>query len=137
MTRPSALVALVVPVAVSLFLAARALAAAGGLAGGLRPAVTGAALVGPIVVAGAPGRLDDLVDRALQQEGALRDVVVLAVDDLLERGHGLLDGHVLALEPGELLRHEEGLREEALHLARPLNGHAVLVRELLDPEDRS
>src|SRR5215213_8276781 len=119
MTRPSALVALVVPVAVSLSLAARALAAGGGLAGGLRPAVTvpvtGAALVGPIVVAGAPGRLDDLVDRALQQEGALRDVVVLAVNDLLERGHGLVDGHVLALEPGELLRHEEGLREEALH----------------------
>src|SRR5687768_9739014 len=36
------------------------------------------------------GRLDHLVDRPLQQEGPLRDVVVLALDDLLEGAHRLL-----------------------------------------------
>src|ERR687895_1548561 len=80
--------------------------------------------------------VDHLVDRALQQEGPLRDVVVLALDDLLEGAHRLLDRHVLALGAGERLRHEERLRQEALHLARALNGHAVLVRKLVDPEDR-
>src|SRR5918994_931690 len=48
----------------------------------------------------------------------------------------LLDRHVLALGAGERLRHEERLRQEALHLAGALHGHAVLVRQLVDPEDR-
>src|SRR5688500_9260642 len=45
------------------------------------------------------GRVGHLVDRALQQERPLRDLVVLAVDDLLERAHRVLDRHVLALGP--------------------------------------
>src|ERR687895_2599130 len=80
--------------------------------------------------------LDHLVDRALQQEGPLRDVVVLALDYLLEGAHRLLDRHVLALGAGDRLRHEERLRQEAFHLARALHGHAVLVRQLVDPKDR-
>ena len=60
---------------------------------------------------------------------------MLALEDLLERGHRLLDGHVLALEAGELLGHEERLREEALDLPGALHCQAVLVRELLDSED--
>src|SRR3954447_19103848 len=71
-------------------------------------------------VAAARG-LDDVVDRALEQEGALRDVVVLAVDDLLEGAHRVLDRDVDAGGAGELLGHEEGLRQETLDLARPLH----------------
>ena len=38
----------------------------------------------------------DLVDRALHVEGALGEVVVLAVEDLAEAAHRLVDRHVLA-----------------------------------------
>src|SRR5690348_12170452 len=58
--------------------------------------------------------LDDVVDRALQEERRLRHVVVLAVDDLLEAADRLGDRHVGARRAGELLGHEERLREEAL-----------------------
>src|SRR3954452_2925561 len=75
----------------------------------------------------APGRLDHVVDRALQQEGALGDVVVLAVDDLLEGADRVLDGDVDTGRAGELLGDEERLREEALDLAGALHGQLVLV----------
>src|SRR5690349_788202 len=58
-----------------------------------------------------------VLDAAGHVEGALRDVVVLAVDDLLEALDRVGDRHVLALEAGELLGDEERLREEALDLA--------------------
>src|SRR3954452_15204527 len=83
----------------------------------------------------APGGLEDVVDRPLQQEGALRQVVVLALDDLLERAHRVLDRDVGARGARELLGHEERLREEALDLSGPLHGELVLVRELVDSED--
>src|SRR5215218_1561063 len=51
----------------------------------------------------APGRLHHVVDRPLQQEGPLGDVVVLALDDLPEGAHGLVDRHVRAGRAGELL----------------------------------
>src|SRR5439155_18172068 len=86
-------------------------------------------------LAATAGRLHDVLDRALQQEGALRDLIVLAVDDLLERAHSVLDLHVSAGGPGELLGDEERLGEEALDLAGPLHGELVLVGELVDSED--
>src|SRR5512142_372913 len=61
--------------------------------------------------------LHRLLDPAHHVEGALREVVVLALDDLLEAADGVRQLHVLALVPGELLRHEERLGEEALDLA--------------------
>src|SRR5215203_1327750 len=93
-------------------------------------------VLGLVVLVRAARVLDDLVDRALHVEGALGDVVVLALDDLLEGAHGVLDGYVLALRAGELLGHEERLGEEALHLARALDELAVVVGELVDAEDR-
>src|SRR5215211_1395138 len=83
----------------------------------------------------APGRLHDVVDRALQQEGALGQVVVLAVDDLRERAHGVLNRDGGPRSARELLGHEERLREEALDLASPLHGELVLVGELVDTQD--
>src|SRR5437763_8549184 len=82
------------------------------------------------------GRLDDLVDRALEEERALGDVVVLAVDDLLETADRVGDFHVRPWGAGELFGDEERLREEALDLARALHGQLVLVGELVDAEDR-
>src|SRR3954464_10439760 len=89
-----------------------------------------------IAALGLVGRLDDLVDAALHEERRLGQVVVLAVDDLAEGPHGLVDGHVDAGGAGERLRHVERLREEALELARALDGHLVLVGQLVDAEDR-
>src|SRR5262249_1447781 len=77
-----------------------------------------------------------LVDGALHVEVALGEVVVLAVEDLAEAPHRLLHRHVDARAPGEHLRDEERLRQEALDLARPRDGQLVLVGELVDPEDR-
>src|ERR1700710_2894079 len=81
------------------------------------------------------GGLGDLVDRALHVEGALGEVVVLAVEDLAEAADGLGDRHVLAGAAGELFGDEERLREETLDLAGPRDRLAVLVGELVDTED--
>src|SRR5580704_14647992 len=51
-------------------------------------------------------------------EGLLRQVVELAVDDLLEAVDRVLERDVLARCARELRRDEERLRQEALHLAR-------------------
>src|SRR5690242_13772233 len=53
------------------------------------------------------GLFEHLLDRALQQEGLLRNVVVLAFDDLAETADRVGDLHVLALDAGELLGHVE------------------------------
>src|SRR5687767_11681010 len=60
------------------------------------------------------GALEHLLDRSLQQEGLLRNVVVLSFDDFLEAADGVGNLHVLARNAGELLGDEERLREEAL-----------------------
>ncbi len=61
---------------------------------------------------------------------------MLAVDDLPEALDRVGDRHVLAGKPGELLRDEEGLREEPLDLARARDRELVLFRQLVDAEDR-
>src|SRR6185436_6669629 len=53
------------------------------------------------------GLLEHLFDAPDQVERLLRQIVVLAVDDLLEAAHRVLDRHVLPLETGELLGDEE------------------------------
>src|SRR5438552_7869925 len=55
--------------------------------------------------------LDDLLDRALQEEGALGQIVVLAGDDLVEAAHGLFDFHVRAGRARERFGDVERLRE--------------------------
>src|SRR3954463_658149 len=80
--------------------------------------------------------LDDVVDRALEQERRLGHVVVLAVEDLLEAADRLADRHVGARRAGEGLRDVERLREEALDAPRAADDEAVLVGELVDAEDR-
>src|SRR5205085_5151985 len=74
------------------------------------------------------GLLEHLLDRALQQERLLGDVVVLAFDDLAEAADRVGDLHVLTLDAGELFRDVERLREEALNLARTGNDDFVFFR---------
>src|SRR4051812_11655062 len=76
------------------------------------------------------------IQTALHVERARRDVVPLAVDDLLEAAHGVLDLDVLARPAGERLGHEERLRQELLDLARARDGQLVVLRQLVHPEDR-
>src|SRR3972149_3026767 len=80
--------------------------------------------------------LPRLFDRAHHVEGLLGEMVVLASDDALETLDGVLERHVLALLAGEVLGHREGLRQEALDLARPRHGELVLRRELVHAQDR-
>src|SRR5690242_1479995 len=70
------------------------------------------------VIGGSPGQLRgvlaDVVEGAGEEEGLLRQVVGLAFEDLLERCHRVLDGHVLALAAREHLGHRERLAHEPL-----------------------
>src|SRR3989339_347555 len=61
---------------------------------------------------------DRFVNRADHVEGLFRQVVVFAVDDRLEVGDGVFQRNVLAGCTGKHFGHEEGLRQEALDLAR-------------------
>src|SRR5438067_2423803 len=79
--------------------------------------------------------LDRLLDRPDHVEGLLGQLVVLAVEDLLEALDRVLELHVLAGRAGELLGHEVRLRKEALDLPRPRDHEPVLVGELVDAED--
>src|SRR4051794_12975071 len=51
--------------------------------------------------------LDDFLDGTDHVEGRLGQVVVLALENALERGDGVLERHKLALEAREHLRHRE------------------------------
>src|SRR2546423_25615 len=76
-----------------------------------------------------------LLDVADHVEGLLGQVVVLALEDLQEPLHGLLDRHVAPGAPAETLGHEVGLRQETLHLAGAPDDLLVVLGELLDAED--
>src|SRR5204862_200430 len=76
------------------------------------------------------------VDGPDHVEGLLGELIVLAVDDLLEARDRVLDLYVLARRARELLGDEVRLRQEALDLARPRDDELVLVGELVDAEDR-
>src|SRR2546430_9190519 len=79
-----------------------------------------------------PALLHGRLDRADHVEGLLGEVVVLALEDLLETLDRVLELHVLAGGPRELLGDEVRLREEALDLAGARHHQLVLVGELVD-----
>src|SRR4029077_16832392 len=76
------------------------------------------------------------LDAADHVEGLLGKCVELAADDALEAADGVLERHDLAVFPGEHLGDVERLRQEALHLARPVDRELVLFRQLVHAEDR-
>src|SRR5260370_23662005 len=65
----------------------------------------------------------------------LRDVIVLAFDDLVEAAHGVDDFYITSLDASELLGDVEGLGEELLHLARAGHSQAIVFAQLFDAED--
>src|ERR1700759_3930449 len=67
------------------------------------------------------GRLDDLLDRALEEERRLRHLIVLALDDLFEAADRFGDRHIGAWRAGELFGDEERLREGELDRAPALD----------------
>src|SRR5580765_1486753 len=70
-------------------------------------------------------------DRADHVEGLLRERVALARDDHLESLDRVLQLDVLAFLAGEVLRHAERLREEALDFPRARDRELVLGGELV------
>src|SRR3954454_18674871 len=93
-------------------------------------------LVLALVARHAPSLLHGGVNSPDHVEGLLRKLVVLALEDLLEALDRVLELDVLARGAGELLGDEVRLRKEALDLARARHHELVLVRELVDAEDR-
>src|SRR5881392_2643476 len=81
------------------------------------------------------GGLEDVLDRADQVEGLLRQAVVLARQDLLEASDRVLELHVLAGRACERLGDVERLAQEPLDLAGPLDDDLVVVGELVHAED--
>src|SRR5689334_1274986 len=77
----------------------------------------------------------DVLDPADHVERLLGEVVVLALDQRLERGHGVRQRHEHARLPGELLGHEHRVREEPLDPPGAPDGDLILFRELIDAED--
>src|SRR3990172_10712194 len=71
--------------------------------------------------------LHRLLDGSHQVEGLLRQLVVLAFQDLPEAADRVPEPHVHAGRARELLRHVERLREEALELAGARDGELVLL----------
>src|SRR2546423_5524262 len=83
----------------------------------------------------AAALLDRLLDRPDHVERLLGQLVVLAVENLVEAVDRVLELHVLAGLTRELLGDEVRLREEALDLPRAGDDHLVLVGKLVDAED--
>src|SRR4051812_22795328 len=77
-----------------------------------------------------------VLETAAEEERLLRHVVELALGDLVERLDRLLERHRGARLAGELLGHQQVLREEPLDAPGPPDQLPVLLGELVDAEDR-
>src|SRR4029077_21029432 len=77
------------------------------------------------------GLVHRLADVADHVEGLLRQLVVLAVDDLAEALDRVGELHVTARLPRELLGHGERLRQETLDLSRARDRQPVPSRKPL------
>src|SRR5215472_13226802 len=83
-----------------------------------------------------PGLPLDVLDPADHVERLLREVVVLALGDRLERGHRFGQRHENARQAGELLGHEHRVGQEPLDPPRPPDGDLVLLGQFVDTKDR-
>src|SRR5579862_3315553 len=78
------------------------------------------------------GSFEHFVDRPLHIERLLRDIVVLARNNVAESLHRVRDFYVASRRSRELLGHVERLRQEALNLASPCHGHLLIFAQLVD-----
>src|SRR5690625_3837588 len=79
--------------------------------------------------------LQRLFDGTHHVEGLLGQIIVIAVQNALEAGDGVAQGHVLARGTGEHLGHVEGLGQEELVLSGPVDDELVLFGQLVDALD--
>src|SRR6266700_2025888 len=82
------------------------------------------------------GLVDGLLDRPDHVERGFGHLVILAGDDPLETLDRVFEGDKDAGAAGEHFGDMEGLRQEALDLARPCDGQPVLFRQFVHAEDR-
>src|SRR6266403_4826325 len=87
-------------------------------------------------IASDPSTGFDFIDPALHVEVPFRHRVVLTLQDFLEAAHRIGHRDLLALAPGEHLRHAEWLAQEALDLAGTQHRELVLRRKLVHSENR-
>ena len=78
---------------------------------------------------------NSVLDGSYVEEGLLRQVVYLAVENHVEALDGVLDRNHHAGDACELLGYGERLREEALNAACAVHGELVLVREFVHTKD--
>src|SRR5207237_8781892 len=81
------------------------------------------------------GRFEHLFNPAFHVERLLGNVVVLAPDNFLKASYRVLNFYVPARGPGELLGDVDGLRQEALDLARSRHSQFLIFAELVDAEN--
>src|SRR6185503_7899554 len=77
-----------------------------------------------------------VLDPAFHVELTFGNVVVLAVEDVLESTHGVGDGYLSAFASREDLRDAEGLAQEALNTTRSIDRRLVLGGQFVHTEDR-
>lgn len=82
-----------------------------------------------------PGPVHHVVQGPGVEEGGLRVVVHLPVQNGPEAPQGLAQGHIDPRHAGELLRHMGGLGEEALELPRPVHGALIRLAELVHAQN--
>src|SRR3954465_11573805 len=80
--------------------------------------------------------LECFLDCSNHVESLLGQAIAFAIDDHLETLDRVLERYVLARRAGEVLRHGERLRQEALDFARTGYRQLVLRRELIHAENR-
>ncbi len=79
---------------------------------------------------------EDVLNVSSVEEVLLGDLVVLSFDNLLEAANRVGDLHVLTVESGELLRDKKRLRQEPLDLPGARHRELVVLRQLIDAENR-
>src|SRR5579864_54593 len=79
--------------------------------------------------------LEHFINGALHIKSLLRDIVVLAFDNILKALYRICHLHVAPRRAGELLGHVERLRQEALDLARPRHRQFLIFAEFVDAEN--
>src|SRR5271157_648161 len=82
------------------------------------------------------GFFQHFVDGALHVERLFWNIVALAIHDLLEAAHRVLDLHVASLNASKLLSNVEGLRQELLDLAGARHRELLVFAEFVDTENR-
>src|SRR5438874_1676691 len=82
------------------------------------------------------GLVDGLLDRADHVERSLGHLVILAGHVPLELLDRVFEGDEVGGAAGEHFGDVEGLRQEALDLARPRDGQPILFRQFVHAEDR-